>query len=628
MPEPAARLRPGSILFALLLLSPLCWIPGAGYGGIRLPLVLGLVTILLAQRAFLAARGRPVREGGAPLLLAASILLGVNLLSLAVAASPGEAAGPLLVLFAGVAVFAVARGGSVARGFAIEGVPILLSIVGLALAAIGVVQRMKGIAAVATEGNTNYSGALAGMLFPATAAFAFSGRGAARRALPALAAAALLVLLILTESRGGWVGAVAGTAVAGGALLWRRVPGAWMAAVAAALLVGLPLALQGRRQLSEARGTGVTVRLELWKGAFALLASRPLLGVGAGNFAREYPRVRSEAEFRASHEHAGTSFVEAEDAHSSWAQAAAETGVPGLLALLLVAYVAARLWRYYVKSAPEPGRAAYLAGLGGGAAAYLVAGLFNTITLHVSPTLLFWSFLGLIELEGGAGGRPRAGSPAVAFPLAGALAALFSTALAWVLAASDIEYGSGMSTPASDPAARAARLERAAQGRPAPWKARHELSFACAAMGRQAEALAAEREAVRLRPHFVGALTHLARMLLTWNGDEAEAERHLRHAAGIAPYYHLPHFNLGSLELRRNRVAEARAEFELSARCHPRHAPSHFSIGETYALVGDPEGALVHFRRAMAVGMTDVGAVLKRERPHLAADPRYAELYR
>ena len=71
-----------------------------------------------------------------------------------------------------------------------------------------------------------------------------------------------------------------------------------------------------------------------------------------------------------------------------------------VLAFLLVVYVAARLWRYYVKVAPDPDRAAMLAGLGGGAAAYLVAGLFNSLTLRTSHTVLFWSFLALIELVG------------------------------------------------------------------------------------------------------------------------------------------------------------------------------------------------------------------------------------
>ncbi|HLF93080.1 MAG TPA: O-antigen ligase family protein, partial [Planctomycetota bacterium] len=367
-PEQAVRIRLSSVGFALLLLLPLVWVPGYGFDGVRLPLFLALVTLLLGRRAF---RGGG-RRGPAPLLAAALILLGANVMSLAVARSPGEAAAPLLILFGGVALFSVVREGSVDREFVVEGVPILLAIVGLVLAAIGFYQRLSGLPVVSTEGNSNYSGALAGMLIPLLAALTAAGR---RRWLWGLSAAALLALLLLSESRGGWLGAVAGTGVAAGALLWKRLPGARAAVVAIVCLVAIPLALQGRRQLSEARSDGVTFRIEAWKGALRMMSDRPILGAGPGNFAVEYPPYRSEVEFRASHAHApaGT-FKEVEDAHSIWAQAAAETGSVGLLALLLMVYVAARLWRYHVKAAVEPEEVALLAGLGGGAAAFLVAG--------------------------------------------------------------------------------------------------------------------------------------------------------------------------------------------------------------------------------------------------------------
>src|SRR5438477_12385069 len=120
-----------------------------------------------------------------------------------------------------------------------------------------------------------------------------------------------------------------------------------------------------------------------------MFARRPVLGWGAGGFAIEYPPFRSEEEFQISHSDGRDGFKEVEDPHSSWVATAVETGLPGLLALLLVAYVAARLWRYYVRRAGDPETAAALAGLGGGAAAYLVAGAFNTLTIHLSHTLLF-----------------------------------------------------------------------------------------------------------------------------------------------------------------------------------------------------------------------------------------------
>jgi O-antigen ligase len=616
-PEPRPGLRPGSVLFALVLLSPLLWLPGYGYDGPRLPLVLVLAALLLGIRAFTGTS----RRGPAPLLWAALILFGVHVLSLAVAHSPGEAAPPILVLFCGVAVFAVARGGTVSREFVLEAVPILLSIVGLSLAAIGVVQETMGLKVTSTEGNTNYAGALAGMLFPPLVAFSAAGK---RRLLSFIAAASLFALLLLTRSRGGWFGAVGGTAVAIGALAWRRVPGARIAAAAGLLLVVLPLALEGRGQLSESRASGVTVRLELWKGSLRMIAAHPFLGVGAGNFAVEYPPYRSEAEFRASHQYVDSGFVEAEDAHSSWAQAAVETGAPGLLSLLLVAYVAARLWRHHVKTAAEPGTVAFLAGVGGGAAAFLLAGLFNTLTLHVSHTVLFWAFLGMIELAGRqAGGRPVPSG--VALPLAVSLAAAFGALGSGSLAYADWAFNKGMHT--SDPESRETWMLKALTGNPGSARAWHEIGRARTVMGRHREAAEADREAVRLRPHDVAALDQLALSILRSKGDENEAERHLRHAIDVAPYYFLSHFNLGLLLLQQEKVAAAREQFALSSGCNEKHVPSVFSMGETWALEGNVPEALAHFRRARSAGM-DVGAVFRSEHPGLAADPRYAELFK
>src|SRR5205823_3754022 len=127
-----------SVLFSLVLLSPLIEVPGYGYDGVRLPIVLGLATLLMGIHARRALRDGGRRAGPAPLLTAAFLFAAVNVFSLAWARSPGEAVRPLLILFAGVAVFAIVRSGTVAREFAREGAPILISILGLAVGAVGI----------------------------------------------------------------------------------------------------------------------------------------------------------------------------------------------------------------------------------------------------------------------------------------------------------------------------------------------------------------------------------------------------------------------------------------------------------------------------------------------------------
>ncbi len=620
--------RFGAVVFSLLLLAPLAAAPGFGDDALRLPAVLALVTLLLAATALRAVRRRDSSSRSDPLLTAALLFLGANVLSLAAAPSAWEAAPPLALLAAGVAVYAFARGGSLPLSYALDTGPWVWAGLGLALAAVGFVQVALGYPAVLAEGNANYSGTLAGMLLPVTASAALAGpRG--RRVFSASAAAGLFLLLLAAGSRGGLVGAVAGCAVAGTVLVRRRVPRAGPAVAAAlVLLVAVPLLLSGRRHFSAARAETATVRIGIWKGAAAMFANRPWLGAGAGGFAVRFPPYRDAEEFAISNRDAWPDFKEVEDAHSSWVQVAAETGVPGLLTFLLVLYVAARLWRFYAKEAPDADRAAVLAGLGGGVAAYLAAGLFNTLTARVSHTVLFWAFLGLIELAGHARVRRRLGparQSAVAVPLAAALAALLAAGMAGTLAWMDFQFHAGMRT-ASAPE-RAARFEKALRVYPHFWTMRYELARAHAAMGDFLRSAAAYREVLEARPHQVAALNNAAVALLRTSGGEAEAERRLRHAIDVAPCFYLSHYNLGILEARRGRLPEARALLAEALRRNPRHARSSYSLGVTYLLEGETDRALEHFGRARESGF-DVAEALREEHPAAATDSRFESLFR
>jgi O-antigen ligase len=622
--------RFGAVVFGMLLLAPLAAAPGFGAEAFRLAAVLGLVALLLAVAALKAVRDPEPSSRPDPLLTAALLFLGVHVLSLAAAPSAWEAAVPLATLAAGVAAYAFASGGALPRAFVLDAGLWIVAGLGLAVSGIGLAQKLAGLAAVSAEGNTNYSGTLAAMILPvAGAAVMAEGRPAWKRALAGVSAAGLFALLLATESRGGLAGAAAGCVVAGAALVSRRVPRAAVATAAAiVLLVAAPLLLMGRRHFSPARAETARVRLGIWRGSLSMVAERPWLGAGAGGFVARFPPHRDPEEFSISNRDAGMDFKEVEDAHSSWVQVAAETGVPGLLTFLLVLYVAARLWRYYVRNASDTDTAAALAGLGGGVAAYLAAGVFNTLTARVSHTLLFWAFLGMIELAGH-GRRPRrrttARQAAVAAPAAAALLALMAAGLAGTLAWMDREFQSGMrSASASE---RADRFREGLRVHPPYGPMRYEMARALAALGQARESAAAYRAVLEARPHQVAALNNLAIELLKTPNGEDEAERHLRHAIAVEPEYFLSHYNLGVLEARRRRFGEARGLFAEALRKNPRHARSIWSLGVTHLAEGNLEQALEPFRRAREAGM-DVAAELRREQPSAAADPRFAEFFR
>lgn len=110
------------------------------------------------------------------------------------------------------------------------------------------------------------------------------------------------------------------------------------AGLALAALSALPRPSLGAPLLpGAATGTAtLEVRLEIQKGALGMVAGAPLLGVGAGQFAVQYPRHRSQREIELSslqrNEPRRVATV-----HDDWLETAVEGGVPAFLLLLLFA---------------------------------------------------------------------------------------------------------------------------------------------------------------------------------------------------------------------------------------------------------------------------------------------------
>ena len=619
--------RVAFVLTALLLACPLFAWPGFGYDGLRLPLVLGVATLLLGVAFLKAARGGERPPGGAPLRTAGLLFLGAQLLSLAVARSIAEAMAPTLILLAGLSLFSCLRGGLVRRESAGDLVSVITA-VGLIVAAIGIVQHFCGMQAVSTEGNRNYSGTLAAMLAPVALSRLWSGKTWSR-VLSGVSLAALLALLGLSESRGGVLGLLAGCLIVLATLGMKRL--ARRDVVAGGALVGVAgiaaLFLSGKPTSPERMETA-SFRLEVWKSGLRMFAARPLLGWGTGQFSAEYPPFRSEAEFRYSHKHINEGFKELEDAHSSWVQTAVETGLPGILSLLLVVYIAVRLWRYYVKSSADAEGGAILAGLGGGAAAYLLCGVFNTLTLKTSHSVLFWGFLGLIELVGDTRPWRQAGRSRewkVAVPATAMFVTLFGTYWAGALGLADRQFTQAMAT--EQPDLREAPLREALETDPWFWRARYELARTLSALQRFRGAAEEGRATLRLRPHHVDALNHAAVCLIQAGGGESEAEAWLRHAIEVAPFYYKSYYNLGLLEQRRGRGPAARQLLTESIDHNERHASSYYCRGALLLSAGEAAAALEDFRKARALGF-DVASALRAERASAESDSRFAEFFK
>jgi len=186
----------------------------------------------------------------------------------------------------------------------------------------------------------------------------------------ALLAAFNVALMLVVQTRGSFLGIVAGGVVI--APLWLRRAGlsrrvllrfASATAVAAVafvvMLVATPL---GSRLLDIGRGIGLRDRVLLYQSAFQMFLDHPFLGVGFENFAVAYPRYQQAEWFGI----AGMNTTNT-SAHDWVLHVAATTGIVGLLAnLALLAAFTVHAWR----RARDPDAAGVLVALAAIAAFY------------------------------------------------------------------------------------------------------------------------------------------------------------------------------------------------------------------------------------------------------------------
>jgi O-antigen ligase len=129
--------------------------------------------------------------------------------------------------------------------------------------------------------------------------------------------------LIMTYTRGAWIGFAAGVFTVAGTVRrgrWLLVGGLLVLAGAALLA---PTELRHRfLSMGDPEESGVRERVAMWKSGFAMWRERPLLGVGPGGVKREYSRYALPEAFKKRTGHV----------HNTPLQIAVERGVLGLAA--------------------------------------------------------------------------------------------------------------------------------------------------------------------------------------------------------------------------------------------------------------------------------------------------------
>jgi len=334
--------------------------------------------------------------------------------------------------------------------------------------------------------------------------------------------AADLVLLVWTSAMGAWVGAVAGALLFWSVFCgprWRLAVWCGLGAAAAAGLVALVVALvPGSGLRTRLLHTQQATRLLHIEGSLAMLARSPLLGWGAGNFASEFSDFKPREGILMGW--AGNVTLHP---HNEPVLIAVETGLVGLLIYgLAVAMVLSRAFRAADQAADATRRAALAASLAAFGATF-VHGFFDVCLRFWGPMAAHRTAMGLLLASSN---RVECAAPATRSRRASAVLALLVAVLVIVVFAL--------------PAHVAHTDMGRAEGLP---KDRAHLRTALALYDRAA-ALS------RYVPQYLGAHTGQASRLLAAGETDAAIDAFERLEA-IAPGYGPVRHVLGRLYLRR-----------------------------------------------------------------------------
>ena len=239
-----------------------------------------------------------------------------------------------------------------------------------------------------TFGNPIFFAGYLALVIPVTAgALALSVPWSGRFSFLLVSGLVQLIALVLTSSRGAFLGLAAGLVALA---LFTKPMRRWVAGLAGtALVLVLVAGLVRPGLVKHLFAGGDPGRLLMWRTAVEMWKTRPWTGVGLGQFNREYPCIQARI---ADPGEAGFG-VNAGFAHNDFLQAAAELGVPGVI--LFAALVVGLL---FIPDSGLMGKA-----FKAGAIAVAVNGLFNP-PFHTIPVMVFvWMLAALLLFDGGKG---------------------------------------------------------------------------------------------------------------------------------------------------------------------------------------------------------------------------------
>ena len=232
-----------------------------------------------------------------------------------------------------------------------------------------------------------------GMIFP-FAAIRLAGAERRREKLAYGIVAGILALgVALTFSRGPMLALIFGCVLIG--TIYRQLRpwliGAALAAVTT-IVIAWPLIGAGiSDRINDV--DNMTLRFKLWEAAFAIFSDHPLRGVGIGNFPYYYLEAIRDDHIGPFHEFGPASVTTIRVAENTYLQLAAETGLLGIAAALVVVTAMLLLAIRLARRAREPRARDLATAIALSTVIYTVNGMFVTAYTLFFGTLLLIGFL-------------------------------------------------------------------------------------------------------------------------------------------------------------------------------------------------------------------------------------------
>lgn len=379
------------------------------FGLERLPVGdLAIVDVVAVAAVGITVLARLARSTSTAGRLPASLGWGLGLCALATLSVPsalnsGQATDQLIVLLVafGFACAVVVACERLADVRLLAGIFLATGSI-MAVTAFGNAREITGIGGAVVQSRStglfvdpNELGSFAAMLLMMALAVMLSHQPRALRALGAVAAASATAALVLSLSRGAWIGT--GLGLVGLAVFMPRAR--WflgvvgVVGVALGLTIGAFAAKAPEVQVVSARfgqiihptSNPYDMRQQIWAEAEREIAENPWLGVGPGNFPTASARSGSDAET-----------VSAVHAHDVLLTVGAELGLPAVGAVIgftiAIAFAARRAGKALRRS-PD---GAIVAGAAAGLLTFLGHGVIDYTLRNPTLMVLVWALAGLV----------------------------------------------------------------------------------------------------------------------------------------------------------------------------------------------------------------------------------------